>query len=119
MALEKAGIHSDCFIFLNVPDSVVVERVVGRRTDPVTGKIYHMKFNPPKDEIVLARLSQRSDDTEEKIKVRLEQFHSNVAAVKDCYTSIAIEVDGTMIPEVVSKVIIQSVEVKCRQNGEH
>ena len=119
MALENAGIHADCFIFLNIPDSIIVERVVGRRTDPVTGKIYHMKFNPPKDEIVLARLSQRSDDTEEKIKVRLEQFHSNVAAVKDCYTSIAIEVDGTKIPEDVSKVIIQSIEVKRRLNGEH
>ena len=119
MALEKAGIHADAFIFLNVPDSVLVERVVGRRADPLTGKIYHMKFNPPKEEIVLARLSQRSDDTEEKIKVRLEQFHSNVAAVKDCYTSIAIEVDGTMIPEDVSKVIIQSIEVKRRQNGVH
>ena len=78
-----------------------------------------MKFNPPKDEIVLARLTQRSDDTVEKIKVRLEQFHSNVAAVKDCYTSIAIGVDGTNSPEDISKVIIQSIEVKRRQNGVH
>jgi adenylate kinase len=118
-ALEDAGVHADCFIFLNVPDSVLVERVVGRRTDPVTGKIYHMKFNPPKDEIVLARLTQRSDDTEEKIKVRLEQFHSNVDAVRGSYADIAMEVDGTNSPEDVSKVIIQSIEVKRRQNGVH
>lgn len=119
MALENAGIHADCFIFLNVPDSILVERVVGRRTDPVTGKIYHMKFNPPKDVLVMARLTQRSDDTEEKIKVRLEQFHSNVAAVKDCYTSIAIEVDGTKMPQEISSVIIQSIEKKRRQNDVH
>jgi adenylate kinase len=78
-----------------------------------------MKFNPPKDEIVLARLTQRSDDTEEKIKVRLEQFHSNVDAVRGSYADIAMEVDGTNSPEDVSKVIIQSIEVKRRQNGVH
>jgi hypothetical protein len=33
------------------------------------GKIYHMKFSPPEDEVVAARLQQRADDTEEKVKV--------------------------------------------------
>ena len=109
-ALADAGVSADCFIFLNVPDSVLVERVVGRRTDPLTGKIYHMKFTPPKDEVILARLTQRSDDTEEKVKVRLEQFHSNVVAVKGNYSSIAIEVDGTKKPEDVSEMIIKSID---------
>ena len=81
-ALADSGITADCFVFLDVPDEVLVERVVGRRTDPVTGKIYHMTFSPPEDEEVLNRLEQRSDDTEEKVKVRLEQFHANVEAVK-------------------------------------
>ena len=46
-ALADAGVKADCFLFLNVPDEVLVERVVGRRTDPETGKIYHMTFSPP------------------------------------------------------------------------
>ena len=46
-ALVDAGIHADTFIFLDVPDEDLIERVVGRRADPVTGKIYHMKFSPP------------------------------------------------------------------------
>lgn len=69
-ALEEAGVKADCFLFLNVPDDVLVERVVGRRTDPVTGKIYHMTFSPPESDEVASRLEQRSDDTEEKVKVR-------------------------------------------------
>ncbi len=109
-ALAEAGVSADCFIFLNVPDDVLVERVVGRRTDPVTGKIYHMTFSPPDDEEVLARLEQRSDDTEEKVKVRLEQFHANVDAVKGSYTDIAVEVDGTQKPEDVSAAIMSAVE---------
>ncbi|KAL7500628.1 hypothetical protein ACHAWT_011260 [Skeletonema menzelii] len=109
-ALADAGVSADCFIFLNVPDDVLVERVVGRRTDPETGKIYHMTFSPPEDEEILARLEQRSDDTEEKVKVRLEQFHANVDAVKGSYTDIAVEVDGTKSPDEVSAIIMEAID---------
>jgi adenylate kinase len=112
LALEDAGVCADCFIFLNVPDSVLVERVVGRRTDPDTGKIYHMTFSPPEDEEIKARLVQRSDDTEQKVKVRLEQFHDNVDAVKDKYTNIMVTVDGNQAPTQVSKEILEAIEEK-------
>lgn len=49
-----------------VPDELLIERVVGRRLDPVTGEIYHMKHKPPPKEIE-GRLTIRSDDTEEKV----------------------------------------------------
>ena len=101
---------ADVFIFLNVPDSVLVERVVGRRTDPVTGTIYHMTFSPPTDDEIMARLEQRSDDTEEKVKVRLEQFHANVDAVRGSYADIAMEVDGTQKPEDVSALIMKTID---------
>jgi adenylate kinase len=109
-ALTEAGVSADCFLFLDVPDEVLVERVVGRRTDPKTGKIYHMKFSPPDDEEVLTRLEQRSDDTEEKVKVRLEQFHANVDAVKDSYTEIMVSINGNRAPDAVSKDIIDTIE---------
>eukprot|EP00591_Stephanopyxis_turris_P001755 CAMPEP_0195517670 /NCGR_PEP_ID=MMETSP0794_2-20130614/11224_1 /TAXON_ID=515487 /ORGANISM="Stephanopyxis turris, Strain CCMP 815" /LENGTH=283 /DNA_ID=CAMNT_0040646509 /DNA_START=43 /DNA_END=894 /DNA_ORIENTATION=+ len=111
-ALAEAGITADCFVFLDVPDSVLVERVVGRRTDPETGKIYHMTFSPPDDEEVLARLVQRSDDTEEKVKVRLEQFHANVESVMGCYKDISCEIDGTGNPTDVSKTIRDAIDAK-------
>jgi len=109
-ALAKSGINPDCFLFLNVPDSLLVERVVGRRTDPVTGKIYHMTFSPPEDEEILGRLEQRSDDTEEKVKVRLEQFHDNVDAVKGSYSEISVEIDGTAKPDVVATSIKEAIQ---------
>lgn len=111
-ALSDAGIGADCFIFLNVPDEVLVERVVGRRTDPDTGKIYHMTFSPPENEEVAARLVQRSDDTEEKVKVRLEQFHANVDAVKDSYADISVMIDGNKKPDVVSEALFDAVSQK-------
>jgi adenylate kinase len=109
-ALEEAGIIAVCFLFLNVPDSILVERVVGRRTDPETGKIYHMTFSPPQDEEVRARLVLRSDDTEEKVKVRLEQFHANVNAVMESYADISASIDGNQAPDSVSTAIFEAIE---------
>jgi len=111
-ALAESGISADCFLFLDVPDSKLVERVVGRRTDPETGKIYHMTFSPPEDEEVMARLEQRSDDTEEKVKVRLEQFHTNVEAVKGSYTDIGVEINGDSKPEDVAEMIRKAIAEK-------
>lgn len=71
-----------------------------------------MTFSPPPEDEpeVLARLEQRSDDTEEKVKVRLEQFHANVEAVKGSYEDIAVEVDGTRSPDVVSEDIFGAID---------
>lgn len=111
-ALADAGCTADCFLFLDVPDEVLVERVVGRRTDPETGKIYHMTFSPPPadDEELINRLEHRSDDTEEKVVVRLEQFHTNVDAVKGSYEDIMISIDGNRAPADVSADILESVK---------
>lgn len=80
---------------------MLVERVVGRRCDPVTGTIYHMKYKPPPDEEIAARLQQRSDDTEEKVLVRLEAFHKNLDSVLDFYKEKMFKVDGNRDPKII------------------
>ena len=74
-----------------VPDEDLVDRVAGRRLDPETGDIYHMKHKPPPEDIK-DRLIQRSDDTAEKVKTRLSSHHSNVDAVLGYYQDILVEV---------------------------
>lgn len=58
-------------LFLNtqVPDEILIDRCVGRRLDPVTKKIYHVKNFPPETEEIKARLTTRPDDTEEKVSM--------------------------------------------------
>lgn len=111
-ALASSGIHGDCFMVLNVPDDTLVERVVGRRTDPETGDIYHLTLNPPTDPEVEARLVQRSDDTEEKVKVRLQEYRSNVDVVKGSYRDILVEVDGEGKPNEVFEAVKAAIENK-------
>ncbi|KAK4483873.1 hypothetical protein RD792_011082 [Penstemon davidsonii] len=95
-ALKKFGFDPDIFILLEVPEELLVERVVGRRLDPVTGKIYHLKYSPPETDEIAARLTQRFDDTEEKVKLRLLTHNSNVEAVLSLYEGITIRIDGSL-----------------------
>ena len=92
-AIEAAGVRPDVFILVDVADDILVERVVGRRLDPVTGVIYHTTFNPPPPEIV-SRLTQRSDDTEDALRARLASHHANVAAVVGYYKDVLVPVNG-------------------------
>ena len=100
-ALVSAGIVADAFVYLKVPDELLLERVTGRRTDPVTGKGYHTKFSPATDPEVVARLTQRKDDTEEALQSRLVQFHTNIAAVRGKFADKLHEIDGTQKKEEV------------------
>ncbi|KAF9602121.1 hypothetical protein IFM89_025166 [Coptis chinensis] len=107
-ALEDLGIHPDLFILLDVPEELLVERVVGRRLDPVTGRIYHLTYFPPETEEIAARLTQRFDDTEEKVKLRLQTHSQNVedvlsiykdATVKACDTWLTFQIINGSVPK--------------------
>ncbi|CAN6475657.1 unnamed protein product [Victoria cruziana] len=93
-ALEDLEIRPDIFILLDVPEEILVERVVGRRLDPVTGKIYHLKYSPPETQEIAERLTQRFDDTEEKVKLRLQTHNRNVEAVLSTYKDILLKING-------------------------
>jgi len=68
-------------IYIDVPDSKLVDRGTGRRIHQASGRSYHLVFKPPKvadkDDVTGEPLIQRDDDKEETIKKRLESFHTN------------------------------------------
>ena len=63
----KLIFYIDVFLNTQVPDEILINRCIGRRLDPVTRKIYHIKNFPPETEEIKARLVIRPDDTEEKV----------------------------------------------------
>ena len=77
-----------------VPDAQLVARVAGRRLDPVTGTIYHLTFDPPPEGEVSRRVVQRGDDTEAKVRVRLDQHRAQVAGLRAFYGPVMATVDG-------------------------
>ncbi|KAF5749557.1 adenylate kinase 5 chloroplastic [Tripterygium wilfordii] len=104
-SLEKLKIRPDIYIVLDVPDEILIDRCVGRRLDPMTGKIYHLKNYPPETEEIKERLVTRPDDTEEKVKSRLELYKRNAEAISSTYSNIMNRTDGNRTKEAVFKEI--------------
>ena len=106
--LQKAGVALDVVLQIEVPDDLIVERITGRRLDPDTGDIYHMKFKPPPANIA-GQVIQRKDDTEEACRARLEKYHSETAPIIPFYEAQGTlkRVDGNAAPDEVSRRIEQ------------
>ncbi|XP_048594527.1 adenylate kinase 5, chloroplastic isoform X1 [Brassica napus] len=100
-SLDKLNVKPDIFLLLDVPDEILIERCVGRRLDPVTGKIYHIKSYPPESDEVKARLVMRPDDTEEKVKARLQIYKQNSEAIISAYSDVMIKIDANRAREMV------------------
>lgn len=100
-SLEKLNIRPDIYIVLDVPDEILIDRCVGRRLDPLTGKIYHVTNFPPETEDIKATLITRPDDTEEKVKSRLQIYKQNAEAILPVYSNIMNKVDGNRSKDAV------------------
>ena len=97
-------------ISIEAPDDEIVERIVGRRMDPETGEIFHIRFRPPSSEIA-DRLVQRKDDTEETVRRRLEAYHSQTMPLGDWYEGqgLLIAIDGSGSIEEVGAAVTNAV----------
>lgn len=102
-ALDADGVKLDGVLVLEVDDDLIVNRIVGRRSDPETGAIYHLEFSPPPAEIA-ARLVHRKDDTEPACRERLEAYHRYTAPVIPFYDQRGLvrRVDGVGEPDDVT-----------------
>ena len=87
--LEAMGKRIDHVINLKVSRSLLMTRLTGRRICKSCGATYHIVFNPPKRESVCDKcggpLYQRSDDTEEKVGTRLDEYDNKTAPLLEYY----------------------------------
>ena len=98
----------DKVLALVVEDKDIIERITGRITSRKTGKIYHIKFNPPVDEKE-EDLFQRPDDAKEVVIKRIENYNLQTAPVLDYYKqqNKVIEIDGSKKPDEITEEIIR------------
>ena len=92
-AMKDSGVSIDYVLEIDVPDEMIVERMSGRRSHPGSGRVYHVKFNPPKaegvDDVTGEPLVQRDDDKEETVKKRLEVYHNQTEVLLGYYNKWA------------------------------
>ncbi len=104
-------------IVVDVPFDLLLKRVVGRRSCPVCGEIYNLYFMPPKvdelcDRHLGVKLDQRTDDTPEKISVRLKTYEEETQPLIGYYgqSHRLNRIDGTQEPEAIYRQIERFIE---------
>jgi len=113
-------------IQLKVPDADLKERILGRLIHKSSGRSYHTKFNPPKeemkDDMTGEPLIKRGDDNEESLTQRLASFHSQTAPVVEHYTSknakCVYPIDANCTPDEVWERVSACFEEKAEDQAE-
>ncbi len=109
----------DVVLFIDVSDEVVIERLSLRRVCKNCGAIYHLKFNPPKEENKCDKcggeLYQRDDDKEETIKNRLSVYREQTEPLVSYYEkeNILKRIDGNKsVEEIATEIdsILSSIQ---------
>lgn len=121
-ALKEAGVAIDAVIEIDVPDSVIVERMSGRRAHLASGRTYHIVYNPPKvegkDDETGEDLVQRDDDKAEVVLDRLRVYHELTQPLVGYYKSLSatdssikyVTIDGTQKIDVVEQEILSQLK---------
>merc|ERR1712056_54704 len=106
-ALAQNGRQITHVVQLIVPDEELKVRILGRLIHKPSGRSYHVKFNPPKeemkDDVTGEPLIKRGDDNEESLTKRLEAFGKQTAPVVDYYEKsdnkeCVFKIDGNCKP---------------------
>ena len=98
--LDQINSKLNKVIIIEVNDNTIIDRMSGRRVHKNSGRIYHIKYNPPKneglDDITNELLSIREDDKKETVKNRLEIYHDITKPLINYYNkkNILFKVNG-------------------------
>ena len=106
--LEGLGRAVTAVLLIDVTDDEVVRRLGGRRTCVENGHVFHVEFNPPRQEGVCdidgSELIVRDDDKPEVIRKRLETYHAKTEPLVDYYDqrSVLRRIEGSAPPDEVT-----------------
>jgi adenylate kinase len=98
-----------------VDDDVVLERISGRRICRNCGAVYHVRFNPPRQDNICdncgGELYQRDDDKPETVKNRLYVYYKQTAPLIGYYFAkgLLAEIDATRSVEEVTSMLEETL----------
>jgi adenylate kinase len=95
-------------ILIDVPNELLVKRMIGRRNCPVCGELYNVYFKPPKNDNYCdfhpgTQLVRRADDNAETVQARLATYEEQTRPLLEYYRTAHLlrTVDGTREAEVI------------------
>jgi adenylate kinase len=104
--LKKQKVGIDKVINLSIDDDLLIKRVTGRLIHAASGRTYNIFFSPPKiegkDDVTGEPLMKRGDDTADKLKTRLSEFHSKTKPVLDYYGDKVANIEADNDMEIIT-----------------
>mmetsp|Transcript_12090 Transcript_12090/g.18104 ORF Transcript_12090/g.18104 Transcript_12090/m.18104 type:complete len:241 (+) Transcript_12090:43-765(+) len=112
--LKEQKVTINKVINLNIDDELLIKRVTGRLIHLPSGRTYNVFFNPPKvegkDDITGEPLTKRGDDTEEKLRTRLVEFHTKTKPVLEYYASKVANINADDDMEAITQNIRNNLD---------
>ncbi|HZO81975.1 MAG TPA: adenylate kinase [Candidatus Binataceae bacterium] len=116
MLQGKGGQRLDKVVAIMVPDDEIVKRISGRRTCKNCGAMYHLIYDPPRNQNLCndcnGELYQRDDDAEDTVRMRLEVYAASTRPLLDHYARLGLlaRVDGIGSPEEIQRRILSALD---------
>ena len=113
--LAARGLRIDHVVSIEIDDSVIEDRMTGRRVCSKCGASYHIVANPPKTEGICdlcgSALAIRKDDAPETVRHRLEVYHAQTEVLKDFYSKLGklVLVEGNQSIEQANRDILEAI----------
>lgn len=112
-AMVDAGIAIDRVIEIRVDDEEIVSRLSGRRVHPDSGRVYHIRHNPPKvegkDDVTGEDLVQREDDQETTVRKRLAVYHEQTQPLVSFYQDMEKQGGGLKFVSIDGQDDVQNI----------
>ncbi|KAF9017761.1 hypothetical protein CPC16_010133 [Podila verticillata] len=108
--LESVNQPLNLVIHLNVPEDVILQRIMDRWVHIPSGRVYNMTYNPPKraglDDVTGEPLERRPDDNPETFKIRLQKHHELTEPLLDYYKqrNILVSLAGNTSDEIYPQI---------------
>ncbi|MFZ1120326.1 MAG: adenylate kinase [Candidatus Binataceae bacterium] len=105
----------DKVIAIMVPDEEIVKRISGRRTCKNCGAMYHLIYDPPRNQNLCnscnGELYQRDDDAEDTVRMRLEVYAATMRPLLEYYERAGLlkQIDGIGRPEEIQQRIVEAL----------
>ena len=102
--------------FFKVEDDVIVERISGRRVCRNCGAVYHVKYNPPKQDHICdicgGELYQRDDDRPETVRNRLYVYYKQTGPLIGYYFAkgLLAEIDASVSVDEVTRQLLAALQ---------
>ncbi|KAJ8039275.1 Adenylate kinase 8 [Holothuria leucospilota] len=120
LALQAVGISAKHYIVLEAPDTVLIERQMGKRIDPETKEIYHTTFDFPSNPDVESRLVEPPEGCSEAATAeRLMRWHRYSAGLQRCFEKYKKSINADQPKADVFAQVLTFLKVKTRSLAPH